>query len=41
MSRFFRVSLPSPKQNVAYARLVWAAYVGESRAMIIAVIANW
>jgi AraC-like DNA-binding protein len=40
MSRFFRAALPSPKQYVAYARLVWAAYLGESPAMSIAAIAN-
>jgi AraC-like DNA-binding protein len=40
MSRFFRAELPSPKQYVAYARLVWAAYLGESPAMSIAGIAN-
>lgn len=40
MSRFFRASLPSPKQYVAYARLVWAAYLGESSGMSISAIAN-
>ena len=40
MSRFFRAGLPSPKQYVAYARLLWAAYLGESPAMSIAAIAN-
>jgi len=40
MSRFFRAALPSPKQYVAYARLVWAAYLGESSGMSIAAIAN-
>jgi AraC-like DNA-binding protein len=40
MSRFFRAALPSPKHYVAYARLVWAAYLGESPAMSIAAIAN-
>jgi AraC-like DNA-binding protein len=40
MSRFFRAALPSPKQYVAYARLVWAAYLAESPAMSIAAIAN-
>lgn len=40
MSRFFRASLPSPKRYVAYSRLVWAAYLGESPAMSIAAIAN-
>ncbi|MGH7618644.1 MAG: helix-turn-helix domain-containing protein [Gemmatimonadaceae bacterium] len=40
MSRFFRAALPSPKQYVACARLVWAAYLAESPAMSIAAIAN-
>ena len=40
MSRFYRAGLPSPKQYVAYARLVWAAYLAESPAMSIAAIAN-
>lgn len=40
MSRFFRASLPSPKAYVADARLVWAAYLGESSAMSISAIAN-
>lgn len=40
MSRFFRAELPSPKQYVAYARLVWAAYLAESPALSIAAIAN-
>jgi AraC-like DNA-binding protein len=40
MSRFFRSALPSPKQYVAYARLVWAAYLAESPGMSIAAIAN-
>ena len=40
MSRFFRAELPSPKQYVAYGRLVWAAYLAESPAMSIAAIAN-
>ena len=40
MSRFFRAALPSPKRYVAYARLVWAAYLAESPAMSIAAIAS-
>jgi AraC-like DNA-binding protein len=40
ISRFFRASLPSPKEYVANARLVWAAYLGESSAMSISAIAN-
>lgn len=40
MSRFFRAGLPSPKRYVAAARLVWAAYLGESTAMSVAAIAN-
>jgi antirestriction protein ArdC/AraC-like DNA-binding protein len=40
MSRFFRAELPSPKQYVAYARLVWAAYLAESPGMSVAAIAN-
>jgi AraC-like DNA-binding protein len=40
MSRFFRAELPSPKRYVAYARLVWAAHLGESPAMSIAAIAD-
>jgi AraC-like DNA-binding protein len=40
MSRFFRAGLPSPKRYVAAARLVWAAYLGESNAMSVAAIAN-
>jgi AraC-like DNA-binding protein len=40
MSRFFRASLPSPKAYIANARLVWAAYLGESSALSIAAIAD-
>jgi len=40
MSRFFRAALPSPKQYVTYARLVWAAHLAESPAMSIAAIAD-
>lgn len=39
MSRFFRAALPSPKQYVVFARLVWAAHLAESPAMSIAAIA--
>lgn len=40
LSRFYRAGLPSPKQYVAYARLVWAAHLGESTGMSIAAIAH-
>lgn len=40
MSRFFRAALPSPKQYVAYARLVWAAYLAESPGMSMVAIAD-
>jgi AraC-like DNA-binding protein len=40
MSRFFRAGLPSPKQYVATARLVWAAHLAESPAMSVAAIAD-
>ena len=40
MSRFFRAGLPSPKRYVAYARLVWAAHLGESSGMSLGAIAN-
>ena len=29
-SRFFRVDLPSPKRYITFARLVWAAHLGET-----------
>lgn len=40
MSRCFRAGLPSPKQYVAWARLVWAARLGEAPGMSIAGIAD-
>ena len=40
MSKFFRAGLPSPRQYVAYARLVWAAHLGEQPALSISAIAN-
>jgi AraC-like DNA-binding protein len=40
MSRFYRAGLPAPKKYVAFARLVWAAHLGESPAMSFAAIAN-
>lgn len=39
-SRFYRVGLPSPKRYVAYARLVWAARLGEAPGVSIAAIAH-
>ena len=39
-SRFFRAGLPSPKQYVARARLVWAAHLGESPGLSINAIAQ-
>ena len=40
MSKFFRAGLPSPRQYVAFARLVWAAHLGEQPALSISAIAN-
>ena len=40
MSKFFRAGLPSPRQYVAYARLVWAAHLGEQPAISISAIAT-
>ena len=40
MSKFFRAGLPSPRQYVAYARLVWAAHLGVQPALSISAIAN-
>ena len=40
MSKFFRAGVPSPKQYVAYARLIWAAHLGETPAMSISAIAT-
>jgi len=37
-SRFARAGLPSPKQYLSAARLVWAAYLGESPALTISAI---
>jgi AraC-like DNA-binding protein len=39
-SRFYRAALPSPKQYVAWARLVWAARLGESPALSVSLIAH-
>lgn len=39
-SRFYRAALPSPKTYVTYARLVWAAHLGESPALSISDIAD-
>ena len=39
-SRFYRAALPSPKTYVTYARLLWAAHLGESPALSIGDIAD-
>lgn len=39
-SRFFRAGLPSPKQYVAWARLVWAAHLGEARGLTVQALAE-
>lgn len=39
-SRFFRAGLPSPKQYVAWARLVWAAHLGEARGRTLRAVAE-
>lgn len=39
-SRFFRAGLPSPKQYVAWARLVWAAHLGEARGLTVQALAG-
>jgi AraC-like DNA-binding protein len=40
MSRFYRAGLPSPKTYAAYARLVWAAHLGETPALTVGDIAD-
>ena len=40
MSRFYRAGVPSPKTYLTYARLVWAAHLGESPALTIGDIAD-
>lgn len=39
-SRFYRAGLPSPKRYIAYARLVWAARLGETPGLSISAIAH-
>ncbi|GJG89750.1 hypothetical protein tb265_49310 [Gemmatimonadetes bacterium T265] len=39
-SRFFRAGLPSPKRYVAWARLVWAAHLGEARGLTVQALAE-
>lgn len=39
-SRFYRIGLPSPKRYIAFARLVWAAHLGETRGLSISAIAH-
>lgn len=39
-SRFFRAGLPSPRRYLTWARLVWAAHLGEAPAFTIAAIAS-
>ena len=39
-SRFYRSALPSPRTYVTYARLLWAAHLGESPALSIGDIAE-
>lgn len=39
-SRFFRAGLPSPRRYLTWARLVWAARLGESPALTVAAIAD-
>lgn len=40
VSRFYRAGLPSPKRYVGWARLVWAARLGESPALSLSTIAH-
>lgn len=40
VSRFYRAGLPSPKRYLAYARLVWAAHLGEYPGLSISAIAD-
>lgn len=39
-SRFCRAGLPSPRQYLTWARLVWAAHLGEAPALTVAAIAH-
>ena len=39
-SRFFRAGLPSPKRYLTWARLVWAAHLGEVPALTVTAIAD-
>ncbi len=39
-SRFFRAGLPSPRRYLMWARLVWAAHLGEAPALTVAAIAS-
>lgn len=39
-SRFFRAGLPSPRRYLTWARLVWAAHLGEAPALTVSAIAH-